>query len=69
MLEELLKWIFAGLVQAIFFRLGSFYLWLLSIGRVKTYLKDAKPITVFGVSMFGFLFTLILILTIANLVG
>lgn len=69
MLEEIVKWMFAALVQAVFFKLGSFFLWVISFGRLKPSLTEATPITVFGVSIFGFSLTLALIFIASNMIG
>jgi hypothetical protein len=59
MLDEALSWIFAELVGNFFFRLGRFYLRVLSIGQLR--LETPSRFAMFVVSLFGLLMSVLLI--------
>ena len=54
MIDEMLRWIFSALVQAVFFNCGAWILRLVTANRVKITLSESSPFVVFCVSVLGF---------------
>ena len=66
MFEEILRMLFWGVVEVILFRLGRFYLFLISLGRLQV--DSKRPANVFLVALFGACLTALAIWALVSLV-